>query len=97
MRFFFAVIYLIFLVQTEQLCFTHLPKKKFALNKSHLTFKSRSVTTEGGAGAAVWWRLALGREFTPANSKTAEDRGAERDTSDPLLKEGHKNTLQVLF
>ncbi len=70
--------------------------KKLLLNKSHLTFKSRCVTTEGGAGAAVWWRLALGREFTPANSKTAEDRGAERDTSDPRSRRGIK-TLQVLF
>lgn len=70
--------------------------KKLLLNKSHLTFKSCCVTTEGGAGAAVRWRLALGREFTPANSKTAEDRGAERDTSDPSSRRGIK-TLQVLF
>lgn len=83
-------------MQAEKFCFRHPHQKTLLLNKSHLTFKSRCVTTEGGAGAAVWWRLALGRQFTPANSKTAEDRGAERDISDPRSRRGIK-TLQVLF
>ncbi len=74
-----------------QLCVRYPQLKTLLLNKSHLTFKSCCVTTEGGAGAAVWWRLALGREFTPANSKTAEAKGL-KETQWSSLKEGRNNT-----